>query len=650
MIVKSPLPRLAAFARGAVRAVRGRAHRSLALWRRSLQLRIVATTLIISATVVALLGVIVLHQVRDGLLQTKVKNALNEQSGGLASAKNQLDARGTTDVGQLLYQVTQSLASNRGGQAGLYEVLIFSSPGPGDPLSPSAAQTRQILTTSVPTALRTAVARTPNQYFAYTTLRYADGSHTPGLAVGGAIASNDGTYQLYYLFPLSQEQQTMSLVSQTLLLTGLALVLLLAGIAWLVTRQVVTPVRMAARTAERLAAGRLEERMAVKGEDDLARLAKSFNKMADGLQRHIRRLEELSRAQRRFVSDVSHELRTPITTVRMGADVLYEAREGFNPAVARSAELLQMQLDRFEALLSDLLEISRHDAGAIALEADLVDVRLLVRRVAEAVEPLAVRRGSPLVLHLPDEAIMCEADGRRVERILRNLLDNAIEHGDGEPVEVFVAQDADAIAVAVRDHGVGLRPGEAALVFNRFWRADPARARTTGGTGLGLAIAIEDARLHGGTLQAWGRRGVGSQFLLTLPRRALAELQGSPLSLDPTRDDVASSEAVTVTVLGRAFDAALEALPDEVPGDLRRRGGRGGPGRGSWRGGRCRSWVGGQPWLTGAHGVWSCPSWFSPGCWRAARACPTPARCTRARRSRWRTTTRPTSACSRPGR
>ncbi len=341
------------------------------------------------------------------------------------------------------------------------------------------------------------------------------------------------TYQFYYLFSLQQPQQTLALVWRTLLFSGIALVVLLAGIAWLVTRQVVTPVRMAARIAERLADGRLQERMQPKGEDDLARLAASFNKMADSLQRQIRRLEELSRIQRRFVSDVSHELRTPLTTVRMAADVLHDARADFDPASARSAELLQTQLDRFESLLGDLLEISRHDAGAASLEADALDVRDLVRRVVDATEPLAVRRGSVVTVHMPEEPCICEADGRRVERILRNLLVNAAEHGDGNPIDVYVVADDAVVAIAVRDHGIGLRPGESSLVFNRFWRADPARARTTGGTGLGLAIASEDARLHGGRLQAWGERGKGSQFVLTLPRLAGSIVTASPIAIEP---------------------------------------------------------------------------------------------------------------------
>ena len=237
--------------------------------------------------------------------------------------------------------------------------------------------------------------------------------------------------------------------------------------------------------------------------------------------------------QRQFVSDVSHELRTPLTTIRIAADVLFAAREQLMPAASRSAELLEGQLERFESLLADLLEISRYDANAATLDAESADVCDLVRRAAADAEQLAARRGTRIDFRLPPEPCVAEVDRRRVERILRNLLDNAVEHGEGRDVVVTVAGDRDAVAVAVRDHGVGFGPAEAQLVFDRFWRADPARARTTGGTGLGLAIALEDARLHNGWLQAWGECGKGSVFRLTVPRMAGEELVGSPLPLGP---------------------------------------------------------------------------------------------------------------------
>ncbi|MFI9572161.1 MtrAB system histidine kinase MtrB [Microbispora rosea] len=362
-------------------------------------------------------------------------------------------------------------------------------------------------------------------------IRYIGAKQPESAWVVGARVN--GTYEIYHVFPLGDEEKTLLAVQQMVFGAGAALVLLLAGVASLVTRQVVTPVRLARQAAERLAAGRLEERLKVRGEDDLARLATSFNEMASNLAVKIHQLEELSQVQRQFVSDVSHELRTPLTTVRMAADLLYEGREDFDPASARAAELMQNQLERFESMLADLLEISRYDAGAATLDLDPVDMRDVVLRAVGDSEALAERQATRFELRLPNEPCMAEVDSRRVERILRNLLFNAIEHGEGKDIVVTLGADRDAVAVAVRDHGVGLKPGEETMVFDRFWRADPSRARTIGGTGLGLAISREDAMLHGGWLQAWGTPGEGSQFRLSLPRVAGAPLRGSPLPLVP---------------------------------------------------------------------------------------------------------------------
>ena len=256
--------------------------------------------------------------------------------------------------------------------------------------------------------------------------------------------------------------------------------------------------------------------MRVRGQDDLARLATSMNYMASELQKQIHTLEDLSAIQQQFVSDVSHELRTPLTTVRMAAEVLHEARDEFDPVTARSAELLQTELDRFEALLTDLLEISRFDAGVAVLSTEEVDLRDLVRRVVDAHARFAETTGTQIQIHAGRQPCTAEVDARRIERILRNLLVNAIEHGEGRPIDIFVEGDDAAVAVAVRDHGVGFEAVQSKQVFHRFWRGDPPRARTVGGTGLGLAISMEDANLHGGWLTAWGRPGMGAQFRLTL--------------------------------------------------------------------------------------------------------------------------------------
>jgi two-component system sensor histidine kinase MtrB len=354
------------------------------------------------------------------------------------------------------------------------------------------------------------------------------------LVFGRELRPRWGTAQAFYFFPLADVVSQAQLVVNTIAVTGVALVAVVGLVVFFVTRLVVRPVRVAARTAQRLSNGLLDQRMEVTGEDDLAALAASFNQMAETLQRHILRLEDMSRLQRRFTSDVSHELRTPLTTVRMAADLLFNARDDFDPAVARSAELLQTELDRFESLLAELLEISRFDAGFAALEAEPANLTPLLERVVERLSPVAERAGVAVHVDVPVEPVVAEVDVRRVERILRNLIGNAIEHGESRPVKIRLAAREGAVAITVRDYGVGLKPGEEKLVFNRFWRADPSRARHTGGTGLGLSISVEDARLHGGWLEAWGAPGQGAQFRLTLPTRAGKRLVSSPLRLVPT--------------------------------------------------------------------------------------------------------------------
>ncbi|MBW8484571.1 MtrAB system histidine kinase MtrB [Actinomadura parmotrematis] len=493
--------------------------------RRSIQLRVVTSTLCISAVVVAILGAFLTQQMSNALMSGKVKAAQLQLDEGLSTVRGQLADQ--PETGDRLNSVINTL-KERSGPSGLYEVYIRDV----HDQSLDGYSSNELRAESIPQRLRDELGNAPPDTTAYTfgRLTYNGRASEPGLIVGG----KSGQFELYYLFPLTEDQHTLTIVSRSLWGVGVVLLLLLAAIASLVTRQVVIPVRLAAQGAQRLAAGRLEERMRVRGEDDLARLARSFNEMAANLQEKIGELEDLSQLQRQFVSDVSHELRTPLTTIRIAADMLYEYREHFgDPAVGRSAELLQSQLERFEALLADLLEISRHDAGAATLDAESLDMRDLVLRAVGDIQNLAERKGSKVLLQLPGEPCMAEVDRRRVERIMRNLLVNAVEHGEGEDIVVSVAADRDAVAVAVRDHGVGLKAGEGQMVFDRFWRADPARARTTGGTGLGLSISREDAQLHGGWLQAWGEPGAGSQFRLSLPRVAGAELRGSPLPLVP---------------------------------------------------------------------------------------------------------------------
>ncbi|MEO6885576.1 MAG: MtrAB system histidine kinase MtrB [Jatrophihabitantaceae bacterium] len=499
-------------------------------WRHSLQLRVGTTTLLVTSLVVLLIGVFIVDQVAGGILRAKREAAVSQAKVGLESARLVLagvDAGVVADVADAQQQITTNLTAS-GRSAGLFSIAIESA---------SSSLDQAVTPQTIPNSLRTLVQQ-GNLAVEYGPVLINTDSTVAvsGLIVGEPVPARTGVFELYYLFPLTAEKQTIALLQRTVWLSGLALVLLVLGIALLVTRQVVRPVRVAAKTAGKLAAGDLSQRIKVRGTDDIARLGRSFNDMAGSLQRQIRRLEDLSRLQRRFTSDVSHELRTPLTTIRMASELLLDNRAEFPPALSRSVELLHTELDRFESLLADLLEISRYDAGAASLESETADVRGVVASAVASLGVLAERQGSVVVVHEPEAAVPVDMDSRRVERILRNLLGNALDHGAGQPVIVTIGADEQAVAITVRDHGVGLRPGEAGLVFNRFWRGDTSRSRLTGGTGLGLAISLEDARLHDGWLQAWGERGIGAQFRLTLPRQAGHALVSSPLPLTPHQD------------------------------------------------------------------------------------------------------------------
>ncbi|WP_425565191.1 MtrAB system histidine kinase MtrB [Saccharopolyspora taberi] len=536
--------------------VRDRWHRFERMWRRSMQLRVVVSTLALSSAVVSALGMVIQTQITYQLLEAKKIAAIAQVDSILPSLERELTAvdpnsdRVAEQLEAALNRLTTTASghSTSGGTAaGSFTPVLVDGFSQTRDFQPSAGPVDE-----VPTSLRRFVERGQLATMITTPENRKPDDRVTMFAVGTPVGSSTRPLQIYLLFPLTAEQNTLGLVQNTLVVGGGVLLVLLGGITNLVTRQVVRPVRQAAQIAERLADGDLDKRMRVIGEDDVARLAESFNEMADSLKHQIKQLEEFGQLQRRFTSDVSHELRTPLTTVRMAADVLHASREQFPPGLSRSTELLVDELDRFESLLADLLEISRLDAGVAELAAEPLDIPEIVRRTVESLRPIAVTSRVELRLDLPAEEFTTIADARRVERIVRNLVANAIDHAEGGPVEVRFASNENAVAVTVRDYGVGLRPGEAELVFTRFWRADPSRDRKTGGTGLGLSISSEDARLHGGTLDAWGEPGEGSCFRLTLPRAPGEDFEDSPLALPATRRIAAPG-------------ALLAATPDPPP-------------------------------------------------------------------------------------
>nr|WP_284711340.1 MtrAB system histidine kinase MtrB [Brevibacterium sp. XM4083] len=510
-----------------------------------MQVRIVVLTVILTSVAIFGVGTYMSQQISRGLFDNRLDSLSKQAATIVAELRSVAPADGQAVTQENLSSQLSSIFNRSTGS--VYALTLqprdpnssFSTISVGmDSSAESAAEM------PVSADLREAIGQAPTDDMLYQSVSLP-GGQGPGLLITQELTvPGAGQFQLYYLGDLSEQQNTLDFVQRSMLVAALVLVVLVGAVAWIVTRLVVTPVRTGAEVARLIADGDLDERMPVHGNDEIAVLGESFNDMADTLQHQIQQMERLSVLQRQFVSDVSHELRTPLATIRAAADLIYDARDDLDPVTARSAELLNSQAERFDALLSDLLEISRYDAGAAALVAKPVDVGAIVTSVVETVSMIADQMSTHIVVHAPSSPVMAEVDRVRITRIIRNLVVNAIEHGEGRPIDVYVASNAEAVAVSVRDHGVGMNEEQVEHVFDRFWRADPARKRTLGGSGLGLAISLEDAHLHNGWLQVWGNPGEGSCFRLTLPRRPDQEITSSPLPLPPRDAQIRGSALV----------------------------------------------------------------------------------------------------------
>ena len=533
----------------------------------SLALRVVLVTTLLSTLALLAVGAYLSTVIADGLYEQRRDRVLEETvevRDELGESLAQLSGATSTQQQDAVSAFVQSTGGQGGGDRREVALVPVETTGTVFPV----ASSDRTLFDEVDDEFAAAVAAQPDAVSWRSIGREDETGRTePALLVGTrVVVPGAGSYDLYLIYSLQEEQETLAFVQRVILGGGLVLLSLILGIAIAIARMVTTPLKRAAHAAERMAAGDLTSRVEVAGADELARVGESFNDMARSLEQKVDDLTELSRVQQRFVSDVSHELRTPLTTIRMASSVLDSRREELPGELQRTAELLAAQVQRFEVLLADLLEISRFDAGAAELEALREDMDALVMQAVEDVRPLAGARGCLLDVRLGDDASTAVVDARRVDRILRNLLTNAIEHGAGRPVLVQTAGDEDAVAVVVQDFGHGISPEDARRVFDRFWRADPSRARTLGGTGLGLSISVSDAHLHGGWLQAWGQEGEGAVFRLTLPRRPGTELVRSPLRLERPFDRERAEDAVSPTPTGE-IRIGPDLLPDlEAPG------------------------------------------------------------------------------------
>jgi two-component system sensor histidine kinase MtrB len=307
------------------------------------------------------------------------------------------------------------------------------------------------------------------------------------------------------------------------------LLAMIATLAIAASRRVLLPVRRLARAAQRMSGGDLSVRIQPRRRDELAQLVSTFNEMAASLEAKVGELRRMEARARQFAGDVSHELRTPLTAMTAVTDILHE-HPGLAGDAATAARLVHQEVLHLNRLVEDLIEISRFDAGTAQLVTDDTDVATVVGRCLRARSWMDVSADVPA-------ALTVRLDRRRFDIILANLVGNALRHG-ALPVTVTAGLQPDGqgtrLTVGVRDHGDGLPPTAIPHLFDRFYKADTARARSEG-SGLGLAIAWENARLHGGHIDARNHSGGGAIFTVSLPVNGHVPISGPELRAEPAR-------------------------------------------------------------------------------------------------------------------
>ena len=388
------------------------------LWRSSLQVRTVAITVVLSSIAVFIIGGYMSFSVGTNLFDARRDQLISTSENATLAGQRIFDEAaeqlGAEDLELTMQAAADAIASTASTTEGTQFAILRSSNETGQG-NPQDITSRDLEVDAVISdELRASVEDSAEKrtHWQSVGLVQDDGSVLPGLVVGSTLDIRGSQYGLYLIYNILDAQETLGFVQQTLVIGLLALIVLIGAVTYIVVRLVVGPVQLAAETSEKLAAGQLEVRIPVKGEDVIATLARSFNGMAASMQNQITRLAALSRVQQRFVSDVSHELRTPLTTIRLAGDVLYDQRGTFPPATARTAELLHTQVERFELLLADLLEMSRYDAGAVDMETEPTNLVRLVEDAIESVASLAESKGSDLRLVAPGGYFEAEVDSR----------------------------------------------------------------------------------------------------------------------------------------------------------------------------------------------------------------------------------------------
>lgn len=547
------------------------------LVRSSLPVRLTVMMMIGTLTMMGVLSVFVTSSVKEGLFEKRLEQVLVDaavRNEEMQASFDEITVDSAGALQEIAYGIVSEQRDSLAGVGGV-GIMLLNPPQTGrenqinDLVDPGM---KELLTEQ----MRSAVMQKGSLHWQSVGVKNKNGETIPAIIVGTQLRLPlVGATEIYFVYSLSNEQASLDLIQHALLLGAMLLMVMLSVLMLVLAYSTLLPVRRTASAATAIASGKLETRMEVKGIDELARLSHAFNNMAASLAEQFENYEQLSKLQQRFVSDVSHELRTPLSSIRVASDLLYEDRQELPQHLIRSSEILHDQVNRFDAMLADLIEISRIDAATVKPQLASTDVVKIVKKVIADSTTLAEKLGTSVSFTGIGE-IVADIDQIRVERIIRNLVTNAIEYAAGLPVEVKVAATASCVAVQVIDHGMGMTDGVAQHVFDRFYRADPSRKRTTGGTGLGLAISAEDAALHEGHLTVLSCPQFGSAFLLLLPRYEGLEITEIPAEIsypemDMARQEWAKTHPEDISFIGEFIEdfevEAIEVTSVEESGD-----------------------------------------------------------------------------------
>jgi len=472
-------------------------------WRhlRSLRVRLIAVFAVVALTTAVSASGIAYWLNRDAVLKRAQDTALNDFRASLTRNVSDLPLNATCP--QLVNLADQVAASGLN-----YQVVVVDDAQPG---CVASSDPSRFTLEQVPQALRTTVPKPrevgPGNPYAYHLYWQRQKLNGEPFVVGGTKVVPTGP-TAYMFKSLDNERADLNTLGWSLAIATLLALIGSALLAQAASATVLRPIKRLGEAARRLGEGRLDTRLEVEGSDELADLARTFNRTAESLADQVEELSAREAQSRRFVADMSHELRTPLTAMTAVTDILEDEAESLDPMIAPAVRLVVSETRRLSDLVENLMEVTRFDAGTAKLVADEVDIADLImscidgRAWYDAVEVDAPR------------GVRAVVDPRRLDVVFANLIGNALKHG-GSPVRVKVRQVGESVVVEVSDSGPGIPEDVLPHVFDRFYKADKGRARSEG-SGLGLSIAMANAQIHGGTIGV-ANGEVGAVFTLTLP-------------------------------------------------------------------------------------------------------------------------------------